>query len=458
MQDREEMYEDSIEKIEETIKKLIKEKRYKEAHNLLKDLNAVDIAYLIDIFDNKTGVVLYRMLPKDLAVEVFANFDSDQQQAIISASSDKEIQDIASELYFDDLIDLIEEMPSNVVNKILKNTLPEQRSLVNEFLKYPEDSAGSLMTIEYVSVLKDLKVKDAFVRLKEEGFDKETIYTLYVVDKNRTLLGIVSLREIVIADSDTIIGDMMNHEVVYCHTHDDREDVANKFRKYGFHALPVVDKEHRIVGIITFDDIMDVIDEENEEDFQIMSGITPNEKPYFEQSVFSMAKSRIVWLLVLMISATVTQRIIQGYEALMAGFIVLNSFIPMITDTGGNAGSQTSTLVIRGLATEEIRTRDIFRVLLKELKVAVVVGVILSFVNFLRLLLIERMNLQISSAVSLAILCAVLVAKVTGGVLPIIADKLRMDPAIMASPLITTIADAVSLIMYFKIASAILGF
>lgn len=446
-----------LEKLEDELRQLVKDKKLKEAQALLVDLNEVDIADLIDVFDPMTGVVLYRMLPKDVAVEVFANFDPEQQEAIISASTDTEIKTIIDELYFDDMIDMVEEMPSNVVKRILNHTSPDERKLINEFLRYPEDSAGSLMTIEYVSVKKEMNVKQALAKVKAEGVDKETVYTLYVVDANRKLQGIVSLREVVVAEEDQIIGDMMEEEVIYVHTNDDREDVANEFRKYGFAAMPVVDNESRLVGIITFDDIMDVMEQETTEDFQIMAAVTPTEEPYLEESVFGLAKHRILWLLVLMLSATITQRIIQHYEDLMAGIIILGAFVPMITDTGGNSGSQSSTLVIRGLATGAIKTKDVFKVLWKEMRVALVVGFVLAVVNYGRLVYIEHMDQAIGLTVSLTIMAAVVVAKLTGGILPIVANKLKLDPAIMAAPLITTIADAISLIIYFKIAELVIG-
>lgn len=446
-----------LETLGEQFHALISEKKLKEAQGLLLDLNEVDIADLIDSLDPMTGVVLYRMLPKDTASEVFANFDAEQQEAIIRVSTDAELKHIVDELYFDDMIDMLEEMPATVVKRILQQTSSDERKLINEYLRYPEDSAGSLMTIEYVSLKKDWTVRQALDKIKREGIDKETIYTLYVVDRNRVLEGILSLRELVVSAEDVLIADLMQEDVIYVHTDDDREDVAADFRKYGFSAIPVVDRENRIVGIITYDDIMDVMEEETSEDFQIMAAVTPSEKPYLEQSVFELAKHRILWLLVLMVSATITQRIIGRYEAVLVSVGVLNAFIPMLMDTGGNSGSQSSTLIIRGLATGEVRARDTLAVLWKEFRVAILVGVVLALVNYGRLILFEKMPQAVAMTVSLTIIGSVVMAKITGALLPIAAEKLKLDPAIMASPLITTIADAASLIIYFQIATAIMG-
>ena len=446
-----------LEELEEQFKELIKNKKLKEAKALIENLNEVDVATLIDELDPTTGTVVFRMLPKDIAADVFANFDSEQQQAIIRSSTDAEIKGIMDELYFDDKVDMLEEMPSNVVNSLLKYSAPEERNLINQFLKYPENSAGSLMTIEYVSLKKEMTIEESFRKIKREGIDKETIYTLYVTDNYRRLIGILSLRELIVAPAETRINDLMRSEVVYVHTHDDQEDVANLFRKYGFEAIPVVDNEKRIVGIITYDDIIDIIEEETNEDFQIMAAITPSEDEYLESGVFNLAKHRIMWLMVLMISSTITQRIIAGYESYLYSVVGLSTFIPMLMDTGGNSGSQSSTLVIRGLATGDVKPKDWYKVMWKEFRIAVVVGVVLSIISYFKIIYFDKMPNNIALTVSLTLIFAVMTAKVVGGILPIAAHKLKLDPAIMASPLITTIADATSLIVYFVLAQNIIG-
>lgn len=446
-----------LEELEEQFKELIKNKKLKEAKALIENLNEVDVATLIDELDPTTGTVVFRMLPKDIAADVFANFDSEQQQAIIRSSTDAEIKGIMDELYFDDKVDMLEEMPSNVVNSLLKYSAPEERNLINQFLKYPENSAGSLMTIEYVSLKKEMTVEESFRKIKREGIDKETIYTLYVTDNYRRLIGILSLRELIVAPAETRINDLMRSEVVYVHTHDDQEDVANLFRKYGFEAIPVVDNEKRIVGIITYDDIIDIIEEETNEDFQIMAAITPSEDEYLESGVFNLAKHRIMWLMVLMISSTITQRIIAGYESYLYSVVGLSTFIPMLMDTGGNSGSQSSTLVIRGLATGDVKPKDWYKVMWKEFRIAVVVGIVLSIISYFKIIYFDKMPNNIALTVSLTLIFAVMTAKVVGGILPIAAHKLKLDPAIMASPLITTIADATSLIVYFILAQNIIG-
>ena len=446
-----------LEELEEQFKELIKNKQLKEAKALIENLNEVDVAFLIDELDPTTGTVVFRMLPKDIAADVFANFDREQQQAIIRSSTDAEIKAIMDELYFDDKVDMLEEMPSNVVNSLLKYSAPEERNLINQFLKYPENSAGSLMTIEYVSLKKEMTIEESFQKIKREGIDKETIYTLYVTDDYRRLIGILSLRELIVAPAETKISELMRSEVVYVHTHDDQEDVANIFRKYGFEAIPVVDNEKRIVGIITYDDIIDIIEAETNEDFQVMAAITPSEDEYLETSVLSLAKHRIMWLMVLMISSTITQRIIAGYESYLYSVAGLSTFIPMLMDTGGNSGSQSSTLVIRGLATGDIKPKDWYKVMWKEFRISMVVGIVLSIISYFKIIYFDKMPNNIALTVSITLIFAVMTAKVVGGTLPIAAHKLKLDPAIMASPLITTIADATSLIVYFILAQSIIG-
>ena len=445
-----------LEKLGDDFRALIEKKDLKAARELLLSLNEIDIADLIDEMDPVSGAVLYRMLPKDLAAEVFAYFDSEQQKAIIDVSTDVEIKDILDDLNMDDMVDMLEEMPASVVNKILKYTSPEERNLINVFLKYPQDSAGSIMTIEYVSLKKKMTVAEALEKIRREGIDKETVYTLYVTDKERRLEGILSLRELLVANDDDVIEDLMESDVIYAHTHDDREDVANLFRKYGFKALPIVDNERRVVGIVTVDDIMEVMESETTEDFQKMAATTPNESPYLLTSPLTLAKHRIPWLLVLMISSTITQNIINGYEHFLSSIPFLAGFIPMLMDTGGNSGAQSSTLVIRGMATGDIRGKDWFKVLWKEMRVALLCGVTLAFVNYFKVIYLDGVPADVALTVSCSLVVAVLGAKLVGGLLPIAAASLKLDPAIMASPLITTIADATSLTAYFIFAQMII--
>ena len=420
-------------------------------------MNEVDVAELLDPLDEHLTLLLFRMLPKDLAVEVFSYFSTEQQMGIINSITDKELEYIMDELFFDDMIDLIEEMPANIVKKILKSAKEEERKLINQFLKYPANSAGSIMTIEYVDLKKEMTVGEALAHIKETGLNKETIYTCYVTDNKRVLEGIISLRTLVVSNEDEILEDIMEKDVIKVNTHDDQESIAGIFMKYGFLALPVVDKENRLTGIITVDDIMDVIEQEATEDFQLMAAMSPSEEAYLDTDVFTLAKQRLPWLLILMISATFTGRIMLKFENVLASVVILSTFIPMLMDTGGNSGNQSSTLIIRGLAVGEITAKDWLKVLWKEIRISSIVGIVLSAVNFLRLILIERVELIIALTVSTTLLVTVITAKMVGGTLPLLAKKLRLDPAIMAGPLITTIVDAISLMLYFFIAQQLLG-
>ncbi len=439
------------------LEKLIEEKNFIKLKDEMANLNEVDIAELFEPLDKHHTLLVFRMLPKSLAVEVFTYLTKEQQSSLVESITDEELEDIVDELFLDDVVDIIEEMPATVVSKILEIADPNKRNLINKFLKYPTDSAGTIMTIEYVSLKKNMTVGEALDYIKKIGLDKETVYTCYVTDKNRKLEGIISLRKLVISDSNAMIEDIMDKDIIYTHTLEDREDVVEIFKRYSFMALPVVDNEERLTGIITFDDIMDVMDQEATEDFQKMAGMAPSEEKYLDTPIFQLAKHRIVWLLVLMISATFTQRIIGGYEEVLQSVVILTAFIPMLMDTGGNSGSQSSTLVIRGLALGEIKPKDIGQVVWKEFRVSIVVGVILAAVNFVRILVFEKVGYKVSLAVSITLFITVLIAKVVGSILPIVADKLKLDPAIMASPLITTIVDALSLIVYFKISTMLLG-
>lgn len=443
--------------MKERVMELMQEKRFGDARREVMNLNVVDIAEIIEEFDKNQALILFRMLPKDTAVEVFAYLSNEQQLAIIDAITDREIKHIMDELYFDDMIDFLEEMPASVVKKILKNTKEEERILINQFLNYPENSAGSLMTIEYVGLKKEMTLREALDYIKRIALDKETVYTCYVTDANRKLEGIISLRKLVTHDEDKTVGEMMNTDVIYVHTHDDQETIVHLFKKYDLMAIPVVDKEERLTGIITIDDIVDVIEQENTEDFHRMAAMAPSEEEYLETPVFTLARHRITWLLILMISATFTGNIIRRFEDVLSSVVVLAAFIPMLMDTGGNAGSQSSTLVIRGLALGDIKLTDILKVLWKELRVSSIVGIVMAVINFLRIYYFEKLSMQIAITVSVTMFVTVVLAKLVGGALPIAARRMKLDPAIMASPLITTIVDAVALIVYFSMAAWILG-
>jgi len=434
---------------ERRLQELLQEKKYVTLKNELEELNPVDIAELLGYLDVYTRLLIFRMLAKDLAVEVFAHFTPEEQRDIIGLVTDKELKLIVEELFFDDMVDLIEEMPANIVKKILRHANKEERDLINQFLKYPPDSAGSIMTIEYVDLKKESTVRDALNHIKRAGLDKETVYTCYVTDNNRKLEGIVSLRKLVISDEDETIEDIMDEDVIYVHTHDDQETVAAIFKRYGFLALPVVDKENRLTGIITVDDIMDVIDQEATEDFQKMAAMAPSEEKYLDTSIFDLAKHRVGWLLILMISATFTGNIIRKFEDVLSSVVILTSFIPMLMDTGGNSGNQSSTLVIRGLALGEIELKDVLKVMWKEFRISVMVGLSLSVINFFRIYLLDKVGWAVALTVSSTLFITVMIAKVLGATLPMIAKKLKIDPAIMAGPLITTIVDAISLMVYF---------
>ena len=442
---------------EERILQLIEQKNYIDLKKELSEMNEVDISEIFEsIEDLHTVLLVFRILPKDIAVEVFSYFSPEQQANIIQAVSDKELKFILDELFFDDMIDLIEEMPANIVSKILANSTQKERALINQFLKYPAHSAGSLMTIEYVELKKNMTVGEALDHIKEFGLSKETVYTCYVTDINKKLNGLVSLRNLVVSDSQKHIVDIMLEDIIYVETHDDQETVANIFKKYGFMAMPVVDKEHRLTGIITFDDIMEVIEDEATEDFQRMAAMVPSDEAYLDSSVMTLAKQRIPWLLILMIGATITGGIITKFEDVLSTIVVLTAFIPMLMDTGGNSGNQASTLVIRGLATGDVELEDIWKVLWKEFRISLLVGITLASVNFAKNMLFDRVGLAVSLTVSITVASTVVIAKMVGGTLPLIAKRLKLDPAIMAGPLITTLVDALALMVYFGIASVLL--
>lgn len=445
-----------MEKMKEIID-LINNNKINETRERLLELEPVDIALLLEELDPEKSLITFRILPKDIAVEVFSFISKEQQIHIGQSITSDELSRIVDELYLDDSVDFLEELPANMVKKILQNTEKQKRDLINQFLNYPEDSAGSIMTIEYVELKKEMTVKEAMEYIRKNGVDKETIDTCYVIDKNRKLEGVITIRKLILSHEDDLLKDVMTVNLINGHTKDDQEHIADIFKKYNFTTLPVVDNEMRLVGIITIDDIVDIIEQENTEDFHKMAAIQPSENSYLKTKATTLAKHRITWLLVLMISATFTGRIISGYEELLASMMILTSFIPMLMDTGGNSGSQSSTLIIRSIALGEIEVTDIFKVIKKELMVSSIVGVVLSVANFLRLYFLEGVEVYIALTVTITLFFVVVIAKVTGGIFPLIAKVLRMDPAIMAGPLITTVVDAAALVIYFKLASLLLG-
>ena len=424
---------------------------------ILIEENPVDIAELFEDLQKDQCLKLFRILPKDTAAETFSYLTSEKQQEIVENITDEEIKHIINEMFIDDTVDFIEEMPANIVDKILQNTSPDTRKLINQFLKYPENSAGSVMTVEYVSLKSDMNIGQALNHIKKVGIDNETIDICYVIDNQRKLVGFISLKSLIFLDDIIPLVDAMETNVISATTTDDQEVIASLFRKYDLTSMPVVDNEGRLVGIITIDDVVDVIDQENTEDFQKMAAMDPSDEEYLKESVFSLAKHRIVWLLVLMISATATGTIIRRYEEVLQSVVILAAFIPMLMDTGGNAGSQSSTLIIRGIALGEIQLSDIGKILWKEFRVSLIVGVTLATVNFLRIYFIDKAGLTISLVVCASLLFTVIIAKVVGGILPILAKAFKLDPAIMASPLITTIVDACALIVYFALSTHFLN-
>ena len=439
------------------ILELLKNKDYISIKRIFDDINEVDIAETLEELDKNKLLIVFRLLQKDKAVEVFTYLTTVKQEEIVVSATDKEIKHLVNELYFDDMIDLLEEIPANIVKRILSNVKEEERELVNQFLNYPEYSAGSLMTIEYVDLKRNITVKEALEGIRKTGIEKETIYTCYIIDANRRLEGIVSLRELVINNEDNKIEDIMTQDFIYVNTLDDQEEIAQKFKKYDLLAIPVVDKENRLVGIITFDDIMDVIDEENTEDFYKMAAMTPTDDEYLNSNTLQLAKHRVIWLLFLMVSATFTGYIIKNFENALSSVIVLAMFIPLLMDTGGNAGAQSATLIIRGLALGTVKVKDYFKVIMKELRVSIIVGTMLGSINFVRIMIFDKVEYKIALTVSITLFLTIIIAKVVGGILPLLARKFKLDPAIMASPLITTIVDALALVIYFSLATTILG-
>ncbi len=448
----------------ELLLQLVEERHFRRLRELLIEMNVVDVADFLDELEPERQAVVFRLLPKGIAAEVFTYLeDSDDQEKIINALSDRELKEVFDELYLDDAVDLIEDMPANVVSRILRNTDDKTRTQLNTLLNYPKDSAGSLMTPEFIFLHPNSTVEQSFSRIRQVGIDKETIYTCYVT-QNRVLVGVVTVRRMMLSSYDAIIGDIMETNILSVNTHDDREDVAQLFSKYDVTALPVVDSEDRLVGIITFDDAMDVLEEETTEDFEKMAAMLPSDKPYLRTSVFETWRARIPWLLMLMLSATFTGIIITSFEDALAACVILTSFIPMLTGTGGNSGSQSSVAVIRAMSLDEVAFSDMLEVLWKEIRVSILCGLCLAVCNFGKMLLVDRWllnNPDVTVAVSLVV-CATLLftvvcAKVVGCTLPMLAEKVGIDPAVMASPFITTVVDALSLLIYFGIATVGLG-
>ena len=456
--------EKDLDKAIEEILELLKVRNYRDAREVILSFNEVDIAEIleeiIEELGNNIAVIVFRMLPKDTSVEVFSYLPSDDQMAIIDSITHVELNYIIEELDFDDKIDVLEELPANIVDKILEKTPKEERKLINTFLNYPDDCAGSLMTPDYISLQKSMTVKQALEYIRMEGMDSETVYTCYVKSKGRKLQGIVSLRSLVVSDDDVVISELMHEDFVYVNVYDDQEEVADKFRRYGFMAIPVVDNEDRIVGIITVDDIMDVMEEEATEDIERNAGIIDfddDDKDYLDISVWQHTKNRLPWLLILMVAYIFTGMIITNFEGKLSEVISLVSYMPLLMGTGGNTGSQAATLVIRGLATDEVDLSDTLKVLWKEVRIGALLGVILSAFNFLRIVFIDHNNIIIAVTVCVSMIFIVIIAKILGSMIPLICQKLKLDPALIANPTLSSISDAVALVIYFLMATLFLG-
>ena len=445
----------------ERLSLLMEEKKYALIKEELAATAAPDLAELFYELDERYHPLLFRLLSKEQAAEVFVEMDTELKEALIGRFSDRELAEILDELYIDDTVDIIEEMPANVVKRILKNSTSEDRKIINTILRYPKDSAGTVMTTEYVRFTGDMTVEEALLHIRRVAIDKETIYTCYVTDKDKRLLGIVTAKNLLISDPETPLSEIMDENVIFVHTHDDKEEVAMKLEKYDFLAMPVVDNESRLVGIVTIDDALDVLIEESEEDFAKMAAITPTETPYLKTDVFSIWKSRIPWLLILMISSTISSAILTGFESALPAVLVL--FVPMIMGTGGNSGGQSSVTVTRSISLGEVEFPDIFRVFWKELRIGIMCAVTLGVVTFFKVWLIDGLllandavTLTVSLTVALSLALTIIVAKIIGATLPLLAKKIGLDPAVMASPLITTLVDAISLIVYFFVAGSVM--
>ena len=451
--------------LQKALQHMLEDKKYTTARDILITMNPSDIAAMFEDIEEKQIPLMFRLLPKELAAETFVEMETDAQELLIQGFSDNELKEVLDEMYVDDAADLVEEMPANVVKRILRQADPEMRNTINQILRYPENSAGAVMTTEYVSLRPEMTVEEAILRIRRQGIDKETIYTCYVTGRDRTLMGLITVKDLLLAEDDeTPVSEIMLTNLISVTTHTDQEEVARMLSKYNFLALPVVDGENRMVGIVTFDDAMDIMEDEATEDIEIMSGMLPSEKTYLKSSVFELFKNRIPWLMLLMVSATFTGLIITSFEDALAAQVALTAFIPMLMGTGGNSGAQSSVMVIRSLSLGELRFGDIGRVLWKELRTSILCGIALAVVCFAKIWFIDRMLMgnyditwEINAVVCLALAVTVIIAKVVGGLLPLVAKAMKLDPAVMASPFITTIVDAVSLLIYFLFAQAILN-
>ena len=441
----------------EEIEELIKEKNYKKLKEELGKINNFDLAELIEDLKRDEAIKVFSLMEKDKAAEVFANLPVEIEAKLITVLTDKVAVDLLNQMYADDAADLVEEMPANVVKRLLKKCSKETRNDINKLLNYPENSAGSLMTVEFAELKENLSIEKALEKLRKEKEEYETVNTCYVVNAGRKLLGYIDLQDIIFSQPENIIKNLYNDNIISVKTTEDQEEVANMFKKYDLTVMPVVDSEERLVGIITIDDVIDVFEEEATEDIEKMAGITPTTKSYLKTGVIETWKKRIPWLLLMMLSATFTGTIIQSYESALAGYIILTSFIPMLMGTGGNAGSQASVTVIRGLSLGEIEFEDVLKVVWKEFKVAIICGITLAIANFIKLILIDKIEIIVSAVVCIALVFTVILAKIIGCVLPLVAKKLKLDPAVMASPFITTLVDALSLLTYFQIATMLLN-
>ena len=445
------------EKVEVEIKSLLESKQYTRLRQKVAELNDADIAAVMENLEDEELLKMFRILPKSMAADVFSYLEVENQKFIITSLSERDAAGIIDNLMADDATDLLEEMPANIVKKLLANASPETRRDINHLLRYPEDSAGSIMTVEFIDLKEDSTVEEAIARIRKIGMDSETINICYVLDNQRTLVGTVALRYLLISEPDVIIGDLMHENVISLNTLMDQEEVARQFKKYDFTSMPVVDNENRLVGIITVDDVVDIMEEEATEDIEKMAAIVPTDKPYMKTGVFETWKKRMPWLLLLMISAAFTGRIITSFEDALSAYVVLTAYIPMLMDTGGNAGGQSSVTIIRGISLNEIEFSDLFKVVWKEFRVAICCGITLAAANFLKLILLDRVTVMVAGVVCLTLLVTIIAAKFIGCLLPMLAKKIGFDPAVMASPFITTIVDAVSLLTYFKIATVMLG-
>ena len=440
----------------EQLLEMLEERRFKELKEALENMHPFDIAEMLEEMDDKQMILVFRLLAKDEAAETFTEMNSDMREILLNALTDSEIKEFMDEMYLDDTVDVLEEMPANVVDRLLMATDEDRRKQINTLLNYPEDSAGSIMNVEYIAFSKEMTVEEAILKIRQVGLNRETIYTCYVLEK-RKLIGAISLRELLTSGDNRTIEEIMETNVLYVNTHDDQEEVVNIISNYNLIAIPVVDNEMRMVGIITVDDAMDVMEEEATEDMSMMAGIVaPSEDSYFETSIWQHAKSRFPWLLFLMLSATLSGLVLGSFEEVLLAMPILNTFVPMLTGTGGNCGSQSSTLIIRGLATEEIEFKDILKVLFKELRVAVLVGAMLAVVNGIRIMLMYNGNVMLALTLGITLICTVTLAKVIGCVLPLVAKKVGLDPALMAAPLITTLVDTGTILLYFTIATKIM--